>query len=37
VMAGSFVMLMVVSVVGFHYLVMDLDVFWAKLGRRLSL
>jgi polysaccharide chain length determinant protein (PEP-CTERM system associated) len=31
------VLLIIVAVVAFNYLVMDLDVFWAKLQRRLSL
>ena len=35
--AGGVVVLLVVGILGFHYLVMDLDIFWAKLGRRLAL
>jgi polysaccharide chain length determinant protein (PEP-CTERM system associated) len=31
------VLFLIVAVVAFHFLVMDLDVFWAKLSRRLSL
>ncbi len=31
------VLFLIVAVVAFHFLVMDLDVFWARLSRRLSL
>jgi len=35
--AGGILVILVVGVVGFHFLVMDLDIFWAKLFRRLAL
>lgn len=34
---GAFLLLIVAGVVVFHFLVMDLDVFWAKLMRRIAL
>ena len=35
--AGAVLLVIVVGVVVFHFLVMDLDVFWAKLMRKLAL
>ena len=37
VLAGGTVVLLLVCVVGFHFFVMDLNIFWARLGRRLAL
>jgi polysaccharide chain length determinant protein (PEP-CTERM system associated) len=35
--AGTFMLVIAVGVVVFHFLVMDLDVFWAKLMRKLAI
>jgi hypothetical protein len=35
--AGAALLVIVVGVAVFHFLVMDLDVFWAKLMRKLAL
>lgn len=36
-LAGGVLIGVIICVVGFHFLIMDLDIFWAKLSRRLAL
>jgi hypothetical protein len=36
-LAAGVVLTIVVAILAFHFFVMDLDIFWAKLSRRMAL